>query len=160
VLCQLRVLRQLTTNPDALNRFTKRDDEAQTVQILRYVFPRQFRLHNVFTSKVDRRETAMPFKDYTLRETEIHQSMSRALKAKITNLEEATRWKSHVPKRLRGETVRLVNQMRILHQRCSYTELLRHYCPVKVRISCNWKLLTLNIIVSPFVIEARMEEEA
>jgi telomerase reverse transcriptase len=124
--------RQLTTDPDALNRFTKRDDEAQTIQILRYIFPRQFRLHNVFTSKVDRRETAMPFKDYTLRETEIHQSMSRLLKANITNLEEVTKWKSHMPKRLHGETVRLVNQMRILHQRCSYTELLRHYCPVKV----------------------------
>lgn len=102
------------------------------MQILHYIFPRQFGLHNVFTSKVDRRETAMPFKDYTLRETEIHQSMSRALNGKIKNPQDVTRWKVHVPKRLRNGTVDLVNKMRVLHDRCSYTELLRHYCPVNV----------------------------
>jgi telomerase reverse transcriptase len=99
---------------------------------MRYVFPRQFGLHNAFTSKVDRRETAMPFKDYTLREKEIHQSMCKALHGKATDLSEVNRWKSRVPKRLRGAAVALINRLRTLHHRCSYTELLRYYCPVKV----------------------------
>jgi telomerase reverse transcriptase len=88
----------------------------------------------VFTSKVDRRETAMAFKDYTLREKEIHQSMSRALGKKVTDAEEMRKWKSRVPKRLRGATITLVDRLRTLNYRCSYTELLRHYCPVKVWI--------------------------
>jgi telomerase reverse transcriptase len=74
----------------------------------------------------------MPFKDYTLREKEIHQSMCKALGDKATDVEEILRWKSHIPKRLRGPTVALINRLRTLHHRCSYTELLRHYCPVKV----------------------------
>ena len=123
---------QTNTDPDVLNRFPKRDDRSQTMHILRYIFPRQFGLHNVFTSKVDRRETAMPFKDYTLREKEIHQSMSKALERKSTDAEEVRRWKSRIPKRLRGATVALIDRLRTLNQRCSYTELLRHYCPVKV----------------------------
>lgn len=117
-----------------MNRLAKREDQLQTICILRYVFPRQFGLHNVFTSKVDRRETAMPFKDYTLREKEIHQSMCRALKNKATDTEEVRRWRSRVPKRLRGATMALIDRLRTLHYRCSYTELLRHYCPVEVCI--------------------------
>jgi telomerase reverse transcriptase len=96
------------------------------------MFPRQFGLHNVFTSKVDRRETAMPFKDYTLREKEIHQSMCKALGAKATDAQEVIKWQSHVPKRLRGATIALIERLQTLNHRCSYTELLRHYCPVKV----------------------------
>jgi telomerase reverse transcriptase len=99
---------------------------------MRYIFPRQFGLHNVFTSKVDTRETAMPFKDYTLREAEIHQVMCRTLKEKATSVEEIRKWKSRIPKRLRGATTVLVNRLRTLNERCSYTELLRHYCPVEV----------------------------
>ncbi|KAH4908622.1 hypothetical protein HBI80_055510 [Parastagonospora nodorum] len=114
-----------------LNRLSDRSDQLQTILILRYIFPRQFGLHNAFTSKVDRRETAMPFKDYTLREKEIHQSMCRALGDKATDPEETRKWKTRVPKRLRGATVELVDRMRTLNHRCSYTELLRHYCPVE-----------------------------
>jgi hypothetical protein len=102
---------------------------------MRYIFPRQFGLHNAFTSTVDTRETAMPFQDYTLREKEIHQSMCKALHNQSTDAEEIRRWKSRVPKRLRGVTTALVEKMRTLNQRCSYIELLRHYCPVEVRNS-------------------------
>jgi hypothetical protein len=119
---------------DVLNRLDNRDDQLQTIHILRYIFPRQFGLHNAFTSKVDRRETAMPFKDYTLREKEIHQSMCKALNDKATDAEAVSKWKSRVPKRLRGATMALIDRLRTLNHRCSYTELLRHYCPVKVRI--------------------------
>jgi telomerase reverse transcriptase len=80
----------------------------------------------------------MPFKDYTLREKEIHQSMCRALNDKATDAEAVSKWKSRVPKRLRGAPMALVDRLRTLDHRCSYTELLRHYCPVKVR--------TLNLL--------------
>lgn len=102
------------------------------MQILRYIFPRQFGLHNVFTSTVDYGESAMPFKDYTLREQEIHHSMCRALGEKSTEPDAVDKWRRHVPKRLRGTTMELVEKMRILNKRCSYIELLRHYCPIEV----------------------------
>ncbi|KAH8698015.1 hypothetical protein GQ44DRAFT_97208 [Phaeosphaeriaceae sp. PMI808] len=109
-----------------LNRFAKRDSQTESIHILRYIFPRQFGLHNVFTSKVDARETAMPFKDYTQREKEIHQCMCKALEGKVTDVEEVHRWKSRIPKRLRGTVITLVNRLRTLNYRCPYTELLRH----------------------------------
>jgi hypothetical protein len=100
---------------------------------MRYIFPRQYRLHNAFTSQIDIRETAMPFKDYTLRECEISSAMFREIAKKSAQTEAQTRWRSFIPKRLRGSVVALVNRMRKLNRRCSYVELLRHYCPVKVR---------------------------
>ena len=124
-----------------LNRFPRRDDKQQTIQIIKYIFPRQYGLHNVFTSKVDSRETAMPLKDYTLREKEIHQHMCRELGDKINNTEEIAKWKLRVPKRLRGDLVRLIEKLRILNQRCSYTEMLRHYCPIEV---CLYQVITVS----------------
>jgi|SRR5690242_5120854 len=123
---------------DVLNRYPCRDDKQQTVQIMRYMFPRQYGLHNVFTSKTDPRETAMPFKDYTLREKEIHQKMCRELGGKVNNADEVTKWKRRLPKRLRGHVVHLIEKLRILNQRCSYTEMLRHYCPVEVGLLVNY----------------------
>jgi hypothetical protein len=100
---------------------------------MKYIFPRQYGLHNVFTSKVDSRETAMPLKDYTLREKEIHQHMCRELGDKLNNTGEIAKWKLRVPKRLRGDLFLLIEKLRILNRRCSYTEMLRHYCPIEVR---------------------------
>lgn len=74
----------------------------------------------------------MPFKDYTLREKEIHQSMCRELGNDVSNTDKVTKWKLRVPKRLRGDLISLINKLRTLNQRCSYTEMLRHYCPVEV----------------------------
>lgn len=99
---------------------------------MRYIFPRQFGLHNVFTSKVDPRESAMPFKDYTLREKDIHNSMCRELGEKATDAQEIAKWKSRVPKRLRGKVIEAIEKLRSLNQRCSYMKMLRHYCPVEV----------------------------
>jgi len=99
---------------------------------MRYIFPRQFGLHNVFTSKVDTRETAMPFKDYTLREKEIQQSLSSATSKSVLSDAETVKRNQHVPRRLRGEPVALIDKLRALHHKCSYMELLRHYCPVEV----------------------------
>ncbi|RDW68574.1 hypothetical protein BP5796_09231 [Coleophoma crateriformis] len=115
----------------ALNRFPNTDSKTEnaskearrqneihpdTVNMMMYLFPRQFGLHNVFTSQVDSRETVQPFKDYTLREEEIK---SKYIIGYIK-----------LPKRLRGETVKLVQKLQVLHSRCPYQRLLEHYCPI------------------------------
>lgn len=97
---------------------------------MKYIFPRQFGLHNVFTSEVDSRETAQPFKDYILREEEIarREEMMRGSRNGTEERKESTK----LPKRLRGKALALVQRLQKRHQRCSYTELLRHYCPLEV----------------------------
>jgi telomerase reverse transcriptase len=92
------------------------------IHVMMYIFPREFGLHNVFTSIVDPCETVQPFKDYTMREDEI---------ASMFGLYGA---KQKVPRRLRGKAIELVEKLRILHSRCPYTELLKHYCPLSVGI--------------------------
>ena len=103
----------------------------QTVHLMKYIFPRQFGLHNVFTSRVDPMETTQVFKDYTLREHEISlQEESLRLKTKRPqNIE------NRIPKRLRGETLRLVQELQKRSSRCSFEMLLRYYCPVPKRDS-------------------------
>lgn len=86
-----------------------------------YIFPRQFKLHNVFTSEVDRAQTAQRFQDYTLREAEI---------ANLTQTKAGNVCLPKIPKRLRHDVEHLVERLQILHARCSYLELLRHYCRV------------------------------
>ncbi|KAK2816774.1 hypothetical protein FQN49_007996, partial [Arthroderma sp. PD_2] len=108
----LRHIHVLNRYPDA--------NMAHTVHIMKYIFPRQFGLHNAFTSTVDRTETAMPFKDYTLREKEI------ALKPG-----------DKIPRRLRGRLVELVQKMQKRHSRCAYVELLRHYCPKRTPVDAD-----------------------
>ncbi|KAI9740924.1 MAG: hypothetical protein M1818_004530 [Claussenomyces sp. TS43310] len=97
-----------------------RNDNKAIIHLMMYVFPRQFGLHNVFTSTVNSRETAQPFKDYTIREDEINNRYSVYTKnhAKIK-----------VPKRLRGDTLSLIRKLQYLHERCPYVELLNYYCP-------------------------------
>jgi telomerase reverse transcriptase len=98
---------------------------------MKYMFPRQFRLHNVFTCTIDYRETTQPFKDYTLREAEIKTTLA-ASKTKSTVSKSATPIRHSVPKRLGGKPMQLVSEIRKRHQKCSYVELLRHYCRVLV----------------------------
>ena len=91
---------------------------------MKYIFPRQFGLHNVFTSKVDPRETAQPFKDYTLREQEIA-NQEQQLKRKAA---QGVNIHKHIPKRLRGECLSLVQKLQKRNHSCSYNQLLKHYC--------------------------------
>lgn len=86
-----------------------------TRHVLMYMFPRQFGLHNVFTSLLDTRESGQPFKDYTVREEEIQARLGKEPKIKV-------------PKRLRGEALRLVQRLQVLHQRCPYDALLKYHC--------------------------------
>ncbi len=115
---------------DVLNRYGDADNPNHTVHLMKYVFPRQFGLHNAFTSKVDSRETVQPFKDYTLREQEIaqveHQKSSNRGETTVSSDQ------LHVPKRLRGAAYDLVKKLQRRHANCSYSELLKHHCPVRV----------------------------
>ena len=101
-----------------------------TIKIMMYMFPRQFGLHNVFTSKVDASKTTQPFQDYALREYEIKELYGSREKDSTPRL-------PRIPKRLRGKAVELVKKLQILHGRCAYAELLHHYCPVRISTICS-----------------------
>lgn len=101
-----------------------------TVHVMMYMFPRQFGLHNVFTSVVDRSATAQRFQDYTLREDEI--SVKFGKRSRPAGSSTTSTSTTQIPKRLRGTAAHLVEKLRILHNRCSYYELLQHYCPVSL----------------------------
>ncbi|KAI9832402.1 MAG: hypothetical protein M1819_004390 [Sarea resinae] len=116
-----------------LNRYPNGRSSKHTIHLMKYIFPRQFGLHNVFTSAVDFRETAQPFKDYTLREQEIAQAMLHEASRRRRKGSEAEASPDKIPKRLRGVPFELTGKLQKLHARCSYTELLRHYCPREVR---------------------------
>ncbi|KAK6841330.1 oxoglutarate iron-dependent oxygenase [Apiospora arundinis] len=98
-------------------------NEANTLRIMMYIFPRQFGLHNAFNSKVNYTETSQRLKDYTLREQEIQDRFGDL------SSNETGRKKPN-PKRLRGKVRELVRKLQIMHSRCSYSKLLQHYCPV------------------------------
>ncbi|OBS26806.1 hypothetical protein FPOA_00749 [Fusarium poae] len=132
-----------------LNRHRRPSDSANldvehqgVINVMMYMFPRQFGLHNVFTSQVDPTKTSQKFQDYTSREDEI----AAAFKTKPGDI---TPRKPKTPKRLRGDAEQLVKRLQILHSRCSYTELLRHYCPcVFDRFSRSRKPRLKKILIS------------
>ncbi|RYP25294.1 hypothetical protein DL767_008472 [Monosporascus sp. MG133] len=64
-----------------------------TMRVMMYMFPRQFGLHNVFTSRVDFKETSQRLKDYTLREDEIAAKFGQP---------HDRGFQIHLPKRLRA----------------------------------------------------------
>lgn len=100
---------------------------------MKYIFPRQFRLHNVFTSETDTRETVQPFKDYTTREAEISRSAGNMQNKAIK-----------IPKRLRGKAVELAQKLQNRNNKCSYVELLRYYCPAEVSSVPSMKTRTVG----------------
>ncbi|KAL8757565.1 MAG: hypothetical protein Q9199_002136 [Rusavskia elegans] len=108
-----------------LNRYPDPHNSLHTTHIMKYIFPRQFGLHNVFTSTIDPKETVQPFKDYTLREHEITQNTRRAVPNNPSNI------RSHLPRRLRGAVFDLVVKLQKRHYQCAYYELLKHYCPLQ-----------------------------
>ena len=122
------------TYQDALNRFPDHENTDHTTRLLKYIFPRQFGLHNVFTSSVDRKETAHPFKDYTLREQEIS---IKGRRDQLRHNSSPQKQVQSLPKRLRGQVFHLVRRMQLYNSRCAYSELLSHYCPVEVSIGCG-----------------------
>ncbi|KAL8370639.1 hypothetical protein RB595_000827 [Gaeumannomyces hyphopodioides] len=104
---------------------TNKDNRRNTLYCMMYMFPRQFSLHNAFTSVVDNTKTTQKLQDYTLREDEIQQKF-RLRESGLPPL----------PKRLRGSAYQLVQRLQIQHKRCSYSALLQYYCP-DPRLPCT-----------------------
>lgn len=134
-----------------LNRFQDFKNLAHTIHIMKYIFPRQYGLHNAFTSTLDSRETVQPFKDYTLREQEIAQKNRHASLKIGLGSKPPTLINQYLPKRLRG-VVDLVKKLQTLHCRCSYKEMLEHYCPVSVGLYPSllhlWKLNRSRVLLT------------
>ena len=122
------------TRSDVFNRYSDDRNRAHTAQLLKYIFPKQFGLHNPFTSSVDPRETVQPFKDYTLREHEISEAIMRTRAGQGAGSSLAKDAHNYLPKRLRGDLLNLIQKLQRLHERCSYVELLKHYCPSDVSL--------------------------
>lgn len=108
-----------------LSRCRDIENAAETIHVMKYIFPRQFGLHNVFTSLADLRDTSQPFMDYTSREQEIARSRARRkYRPGKPPLPE-----DKIPRRLRGLPFDMVKRLRKRQTRCSYKELLDNYCP-------------------------------
>jgi telomerase reverse transcriptase len=112
-----------------LNRIVETGGCLLEEHILRYIFPREFGLHNVFTSATDRRDTSQPFKDYSDREQEIAHSICewRRKRRKVKDTPNDAR--PPLPKRLRGDISQIVKRIFRRHTRCAYSTLLDRYCP-------------------------------
>ncbi|KAJ3493310.1 hypothetical protein NLG97_g4814 [Lecanicillium saksenae] len=110
------------SQPPTDNISTRQKNDTNTAKVMMYIFPRQFGLHNVFTSTVDTRATVQKFQDYTVRDDEI----TRLLRSDKRFQQQGV---PHIPKRLRGTARDLVRRLQIRHRRCSYFEMIRHYCP-------------------------------
>lgn len=124
--------------PDVLNRFSSLDSMAQTVHVMKYIFPRQFGLLSVFTLNSNGRNIMDDSKRFMFRESEIsHLEEEKRLQRPQPEIEFADAdhgvRSCKVPKRLRGITIELVRKLRNRNAQCSYGELLRHYCPTEVR---------------------------
>lgn len=100
-----------------LRRRSNTKDEQDTIHFMKHVFPRQFGLHNVFTSSVDKKTTTQPFYDYLYREDEINAQQRHP-----------GTW---LPRRLRGPVLQLAQSIRRRHAKCAYVQKLRHYCSLR-----------------------------
>lgn len=122
-----------------LNRHRDLENAEQDDHILLHLFPRQSGLHNVFTSEVDRTDTAQPFEDYTFREQEIARRKQRWKQKHPNHHEKESVPPQPLPKRLRGSVKELVRRLRKRHATCSYSALLQHYCPLPASSSAEQK---------------------
>ena len=134
----------LIPTPDVLSRFSALNSVAQTVHVMKYIFPRQFGLLNVFTLDSDGRDVIDDPKRFMFREIEIshleEENRLQRPQAEIgfADADHGVR-SCKVPKRLRGITLELVRKLRNRNAQCPYGELLRHYCPTEVRhIRLQW----------------------
>lgn len=80
-----------------------------------YIFPRQFRLRNMFVPTGDA-NSQFTSHGHIMREEEIFAGDEHP----------------KIPKRLYGKAAELTQSLRVRHARCSYYELLKHYCPTEV----------------------------
>jgi telomerase reverse transcriptase len=113
------------THAHVMRRYRNLTDTAETIHVMKYIFPRQFDLHNAFTSSTDMRNTSHQLMDYTVREQEIaHVRTKRKYRPRKPAL-----LGDRVPRRLRGKCFHLVERLRRRESRCSYRMLLDYHCP-------------------------------
>ncbi|KAJ5312719.1 hypothetical protein N7508_003549 [Penicillium antarcticum] len=114
-----------------LNRFSTLGSAAQTVHVLKYVFPRQFGLLNAFTVDPNGPNSTDDLKSFMFRENEISSSEDQKPRRAHNECDASDGGvgNTKVPKRLRGSAIELVRKLRTRNSRCSYLELLRYYCP-------------------------------
>lgn len=104
---------------------------------MKYVFPRQFGLHNVFTSHSSYYENPLS-KNYSSREEEIArkeglEAARKQLKKSGFHAAVGERQESiKIPKRLRGKPLELIRQLQNRSRRCCYKKLLQYYCSEEV----------------------------
>ena len=124
----------LTNGIDVLNRSGSSESLSDTVHVMKYVFPKQFGLRNVFNSSGN----TFSMKDFTSREDEITkreiQQQAKAQNSKRSNTHKQGNpgQSPRVPKRLRGKPVELVRLLQTRQRHCSYWQLLQYYCPLEV----------------------------
>jgi telomerase reverse transcriptase len=113
------------THAHVVRRYRNLTDPAETIHVMKYMFPRQFDLHNAFTSSTDVRNTSHQLMDYTVREQEI----ARVRTKRKYRPGKPALLGDKVPRRLRGKCFQLVARLRKRESRCSYRMLLDHHCP-------------------------------
>ncbi|KAJ5782388.1 Telomere reverse transcriptase [Penicillium paradoxum] len=120
-----------------LNRFSSLDSTAQLVHVMKYIFPRQFGLLNVFMPDSEDRNSTDEWKGFMFRENEISlledkvQGQRSQPQNKPADADCGGQRNIKVPKRLRGNTTELVRKLRNRNAQCPYGELLRYYCPTE-----------------------------
>lgn len=99
--------------------------------MLCYVFPRQYRLPNVFDARVARRDKFCKQDNYTSREDDI----ARLYIQPLDSYREPLKPTIKVPRRLRGTAVACASSMASRHASMSYLALLQYYCPKPCNMS-------------------------
>ena len=108
------------------------DSLKETVHVMKYIFPKQFGLQNVFSVTSDGGDQ---FKGDLSRENEIsalntRNTLQRAPPEGDGLCEDYdTNAELKLPKRLRGQAMELAKRLRVRHARCRYNRLLEYYCP-------------------------------
>jgi telomerase reverse transcriptase len=113
------------THAHVMRRYRRLADPAETIHVMKYIFPRHFDLHNAFTSSRDLRNTSHQLMDYTVREHEI----ARVRTKRKYRPGKPPLLGDKVPRRLRGTCFHLVERLRKRESKCSYRMLLEHHCP-------------------------------
>ncbi|KAK8050638.1 RNA-directed DNA polymerase [Apiospora phragmitis] len=125
-------------------------NDANTLRVMMYMFPRQFGLHNAFNSRVNFSETSQRLKDYTLREQEIQDKFGELAGDDI-------RRKKANPKRLRGRVNDDLDHKELSHIRHDKTpksskgsegKLLKRKPQSQPPLSSTQKLVELSSPVS------------
>jgi hypothetical protein len=113
-------------------KLTEEDRKLRVGHVLKYIWPRQHGLHNVFTSNPDWRVTTQPFEDYTNREDGIFVSRRHRTRLRYRSDVSAQALKHcNAPKRLRNAR-HLVSVMLRKYDKLDVVRLLGIICPSRL----------------------------